>query len=123
MMLPDVIGHENQSQHYQHRQCLCLDLSGRITTPDRFSYHTGTETDKTTKDLTLYATVVKVCLPSAFGMSLTNLEDSHYIRSLTNSYLIKKFQYRVSLAVLSLLWCTYLGNWVELKIVGPRPNA
>jgi len=34
MMLPDVIGHENQSQHYR---CLCLDLSGRITTPDRFS--------------------------------------------------------------------------------------
>src|SRR6218665_3655361 len=41
MMLPDVIGHENQSQHYQHHRCLCLDLSGRITTPDRFSYHTG----------------------------------------------------------------------------------
>jgi len=40
MMLPDVIGHENQSQHYQHYRCLCLDLSGRITTPDRFSYHT-----------------------------------------------------------------------------------
>ena len=40
MMLPDVIGHENQSQHYQHHRCLCLDLSGRITTPDRFSYHT-----------------------------------------------------------------------------------
>src|SRR6218665_3055211 len=33
---------ENQSQHYQHHQCLCLDLSGRITTPDRFSYHTVT---------------------------------------------------------------------------------
>src|SRR6218665_3029388 len=42
MMLPDVIGHENQSQHNQHHRCLCLDLSGRITTPDRFSYHTGT---------------------------------------------------------------------------------
>src|SRR6218665_5255 len=42
MMLPDVIGHENQSQQlYQHHQCLWLDLSGRITTPDRFSYHTG----------------------------------------------------------------------------------
>jgi len=41
MMLPDVIGHKNQSQHYQHHWCLCLDLSGRITTPDRFSYHTG----------------------------------------------------------------------------------
>jgi len=40
-MLPDFIGHENQSQHYQHHLCLCLDLSGRITTPDRFSYHTG----------------------------------------------------------------------------------
>jgi len=37
----DVIGHENQSQHYQHHRCLFLDLSGRITTPDRFSYHTG----------------------------------------------------------------------------------
>jgi len=41
MMPPDVIGHENQSQHYQHHRCLCLDLSGRITTPDRFSYQTG----------------------------------------------------------------------------------
>jgi len=41
MMLPDVIGHDNQSQHYQHHRCLCLDLSGRITTPDKFSYHTG----------------------------------------------------------------------------------
>src|SRR6218665_815642 len=41
MMLPDVIGHENQSQHYQHHLCLCLDLSGRIITPYRFSYHTG----------------------------------------------------------------------------------
>src|SRR6218665_1696910 len=41
MMLPDVIGHENQSHHYQHHRCLCLDLSGRITTPYRFSYHTG----------------------------------------------------------------------------------
>ena len=41
MMLPDVIGHENQSQHYQHHRCLCLDLSGRISTPARFSYHTG----------------------------------------------------------------------------------
>ena len=40
MMLPDVIGHENQSQYYQHHRCLCLDLSGQITTPDRFSYHT-----------------------------------------------------------------------------------
>src|SRR6218665_1383345 len=27
MMLPDVIGHENQSQYYQHHRCLCLDLS------------------------------------------------------------------------------------------------
>jgi len=42
MMLPDVIGHENQIQHYQHHRCLCLDLSGWITTLDRFSYHTGT---------------------------------------------------------------------------------
>src|SRR6218665_1167041 len=42
MVLPDVIGHENQSQHYQRHRCLhvCLDLSARITTPDRFSYHT-----------------------------------------------------------------------------------
>ena len=31
MMLSDVIGHENQSQRYQHHRCLCLDLSGRIT--------------------------------------------------------------------------------------------
>jgi len=28
IMLPDVIGHENQSQHYQHHRYLCLDLSG-----------------------------------------------------------------------------------------------
>ena len=44
MMLPDVIVHENQSVHYQHHWCLCLDLSGRITTPDRFPYHTGIKT-------------------------------------------------------------------------------
>jgi len=42
MMLPEVIGNENQSQHYQHHRCVCLDLSGRIITPDKFSYHTGT---------------------------------------------------------------------------------
>jgi len=41
MMLPYVIGHENQSQHYQHHRCLYLDLSGWITTLYRFSYHTG----------------------------------------------------------------------------------
>jgi len=41
MTLPDVIGHETQSQHYQHHRGLCLDLFGRITTPDIFSYHTG----------------------------------------------------------------------------------
>ena len=40
-MLLDVIGHKNQSHNYQHHRCLCLDLSGRITTPDRVSYHTG----------------------------------------------------------------------------------
>jgi len=39
MMLPDVIGHENQSQHYQHHRF--LDSSGRITTPDRFSHLVG----------------------------------------------------------------------------------
>src|SRR6218665_3621644 len=37
----DVIGHENQSQHYMDHRCLCLELSGRITTPDGFSYHNG----------------------------------------------------------------------------------
>src|SRR6218665_3849378 len=36
MMLPDVIGHENQSQHDQHHRRLCLDLSGRITCPTGF---------------------------------------------------------------------------------------
>jgi len=44
IMMPDVICHEkfeNQSQHYQHHRCLCSDLSGRITTLYRFSYHTG----------------------------------------------------------------------------------
>ena len=41
MLLPDVIGHENQSQHCPDHRCLCLVLSGRITTPDGFSYHTG----------------------------------------------------------------------------------
>jgi len=45
MILPDTIGHENQSQHYQHHRCLCLHLSGRITTPDRYSYHTGAGLD------------------------------------------------------------------------------
>src|SRR6218665_495855 len=40
-LLSNVIGHENKSQHYPDHRCLCLELSGRITTPDRFSYHTG----------------------------------------------------------------------------------
>jgi len=44
MMLPDVIGHENQSQHCPGHRCLCLVLSGRITKPDGFSYHTGYDT-------------------------------------------------------------------------------
>jgi len=44
MMLPDVIGPDNQSQHYQHHRCLCLVLSGRVTTPNGFSYHTSRET-------------------------------------------------------------------------------
>src|SRR6218665_3527994 len=43
MMLPDVICHENQSQKCSDHRCLCLVLSGRITTPDGFSYHTGSE--------------------------------------------------------------------------------
>src|SRR6218665_1530963 len=38
LMLPDVIGHDNQSQHNQHHRCLCLDLSGQITT--RTDFHT-----------------------------------------------------------------------------------
>jgi len=41
MMLPDVVGYENQSQHCPDHQYLCLVLSGQITTPDEFSYHTG----------------------------------------------------------------------------------
>src|SRR6218665_3073981 len=45
MMLPDVIGHENQSQHYQNHRCLCIDLFGRITTPDRFPYYIGAITN------------------------------------------------------------------------------
>src|SRR6218665_576493 len=40
MMLPDVIGHGNQSQRCPDHRCLCLVLSRRITTPDGFSYHT-----------------------------------------------------------------------------------
>src|SRR6218665_1354142 len=30
MMLPDVIGHENQSQHYQHHRCLCLGAVHKV---------------------------------------------------------------------------------------------
>ena len=37
-MLPDVIGHENQSQHYPDHGYLCLQLSGQITT--RTDFHT-----------------------------------------------------------------------------------
>jgi len=37
----DVIGHENQSQHYPNHRYLCLELSGRIIMQDGFSYHTG----------------------------------------------------------------------------------
>src|SRR6218665_815564 len=40
-LLCDVIGHDNQSQHYPDHGYLCLELSGRITTPNGFSYHTG----------------------------------------------------------------------------------
>jgi len=36
MMLHDVIDHENQSQHFPDHQCLCVVLSGRITTQDGF---------------------------------------------------------------------------------------
>jgi len=39
MMMPDVIGHENQSQYHQHHRCLCLDLSGRL--PRRTDFHTA----------------------------------------------------------------------------------
>src|SRR6218665_2606800 len=35
--------YRHKSPNYQHHRCLCLDLSGRITTPDRFSYHTCPE--------------------------------------------------------------------------------
>jgi len=41
MVLPDVIGNKNQSQHCPDHRRLCLVLSGRITTPDGFSYHTA----------------------------------------------------------------------------------
>src|SRR6218665_424247 len=34
-------GHENQSQHYPDHRYLYLELSGRIPTPDGFSYHTA----------------------------------------------------------------------------------
>jgi len=34
MMLADVIGHENQSQNCPDHRCLCLVLTGRISTPD-----------------------------------------------------------------------------------------
>ena len=37
-MLPDVIGHENKSQHCPDHRCLCLVLSGRIIT--RTNFHT-----------------------------------------------------------------------------------
>src|SRR6218665_3361488 len=47
MMLPGVIGHENQSQHCPDHRCLCLVLSGRITTPDGFLYYTGFTTRRT----------------------------------------------------------------------------
>src|SRR6218665_3221609 len=30
MMLPHVIGHENQSQHYQHHRCLCLGAVHKV---------------------------------------------------------------------------------------------
>src|SRR6218665_1235192 len=40
-LLCDVIGHDNQSQHYPNHGYLCLELSGRITTPGGFSYYTG----------------------------------------------------------------------------------
>ena len=30
IMLPDVIGHENQSQHYPDHRYLCLELPGQI---------------------------------------------------------------------------------------------
>jgi len=50
-MLPDVIGHENQSQHCPGHRCLSLMLSGRITMPDRFSYHTGQYLSYLPKDL------------------------------------------------------------------------
>jgi len=38
MVLPDVIGHENQSQHCPDHRCLCLVLSGQL--PRRTDFHT-----------------------------------------------------------------------------------
>ena len=43
IMLLDVIGHENQPQHYPDHRYLCLELSGRIIMPDEFSYHSGSD--------------------------------------------------------------------------------
>src|SRR6218665_2981085 len=61
MMLRDVIGHDHQSQHCPDHRCLCLVLSGRITTRDGLSYHTDryrptTKTCATQNLLTLRST-------------------------------------------------------------------
>jgi len=41
MMPPDVISHENQLQHLSEPSIFILDVFRTVTTPDRFSYHTG----------------------------------------------------------------------------------
>src|SRR6218665_816769 len=41
MMLPDVIGHENQSQHCPDHRCFMFGVIRTDYHPDAFSYHTG----------------------------------------------------------------------------------
>src|SRR6218665_1081971 len=40
MMLPDVIGHENQSQHCPDHRCFMFGVIRTDYHPDAFSYHT-----------------------------------------------------------------------------------
>src|SRR6218665_169662 len=69
MMLPDVIGHENQSQHYQHHRCLFLDLSGRITTPTDF-HTTPKPRQPSFPDFTYHCNLLsRLCSTASFRIS------------------------------------------------------
>ena len=101
MMLPDVIGHENQSQHCPDHRCLCLVLSGRIITPDRFSYHTGSQIRGVCSQIRLEVSNLKTEVSNlrSGGIRLNSTTANYrlHVEDLLWIYLTKHFTLRLSL--------------------------